>query len=41
MDRGGSATVKIVHLIRHGQGYHNIVEDWSIRDAKLTDKGYR
>lgn len=29
----------IIHLVRHGEGCHNVAKDWSIRDPDLTKKG--
>ena len=39
---------QVVHLIRHGQGYHNVVGEmdernyasWEHEDAHLTEKGW-
>ncbi|KAF2130539.1 phosphoglycerate mutase family protein-like protein [Dothidotthia symphoricarpi CBS 119687] len=28
-----------IHLVRHAQGEHNVIRDYTIRDAVLTDKG--
>lgn len=40
---------KIVHLIRHGQGYHNVANtldkanytNWAYKDACLTEMGWQ
>ncbi|KAK8115824.1 phosphoglycerate mutase-like protein [Apiospora sp. TS-2023a] len=28
-----------IWLIRHGEAYHNVTHDWTLRDPELTDKG--
>ncbi|SCV74716.1 BQ2448_7745 [Microbotryum intermedium] len=34
-----NARHKIIHFTRHAQAYHNVAEDYTIRDAELTPKG--
>ncbi|KAK3078591.1 hypothetical protein LTS18_007126, partial [Coniosporium uncinatum] len=35
----GSEQKKTIHLIRHGEGFHNTSGDYTIHDPLLTDKG--
>ena len=41
--------MQIVHLVRHGQGFHNVAgeakeelyKSWDFEDAHLTEKGWQ
>jgi len=35
----GSIQQKTIHLVRHGEGHHNVTGDYSMHDPLLTDKG--